>query len=268
MKIAVFGATNPKATRKIEQILQALPSISVLSSPASPDDADMAISVGGDGTFLRTAAAIGDKGIPILGVNAGHLGFLTDISLEESDTALPRILIDRKYTVEERALIQMEIPGRKEHYNRFALNEVAVLKRDQSSMVSVTLKVDGEVLNTYDADGLCIATPTGSTAYAMSAGGPILEPHSNCFEIVAIAPHSLTTRPLVIRDSAILNITVESRNGLYLVAVDGVAIPLTTGDELVLSRAPFHTRVVRRKGHTFFDTLKAKLMWGQGGIAH
>ncbi len=267
MKIAIFGAANPEASRKIGQILQAIPSVTLLASDRL-DEAEMAISVGGDGTFLRAAAAIGDKGIPILGVNAGHLGFLTDISLEESETAMPLILAEKKYTVEERALIQAEITGYTEPYNRFALNEVAVLKRDQSSMVSVTLRVDGEVLNTYDADGLCVATPTGSTAYAMSAGGPILEPHSNCFEIVAIAPHSLTTRPLVIKDSAVLHLSVDSRNGLYLVALDGVAVPLTTGSELILTRAPFRTRVVRRKGHTFFDTLRAKLMWGQGGIAH
>ena len=133
-------------------------------------------------------------------------------------------------------------------------------------MVSVSVYIDGALLNTYDADGLAIATPTGSTAYAMSAGGPILEPGSHCFEIVPIAPHSLTTRPLVIKDGVTIDVKVKSRNNLYLVAVDGLPVHLTTEYTLRLRRAAHKIRVVRRPDHTFFDTLRQKLMWGAGGI--
>lgn len=229
---------------------------------AALDGAGMAISVGGDGTFLRTAAIVGERGIPILGVNAGRLGFLADVSLDEAPTALPAIVGRGDYQVEDRALLRLDVPGCTQPYVPYALNEVAVLKHDQSSMVSVSVAIDGAPLGAYDADGLIVATPTGSTAYAMSAGGPILEPHSPCFEILPIAPHSLTSRPLVIRDTARLELRVASRNGHYLVSVDGRTLHLTTDLPLRLRRAGHSVRVVRRPDRTFFDTLRQKLMWG------
>lgn len=262
MKIVLFGAAKPEACEQIKQILQPLPGIEIAESCEDLQDADMALSIGGDGTFLRTAAKVGASGIPILGINAGRLGFLTDMQLGEASEVLPAMLLEQKYTVDERALIELSIPGCSQNYQHFALNEVAVLKRDVSAMVSVSVYVDGTLLNQYDADGLTIATPTGSTAYALSAGGTILEPHCNCIELVPIAPHSLTTRPLVIRDSSVLDIRVSSRNNLFLVAIDGSPLHLTTEYSLRVSRAGHTVRVVRRPDHTFFDTLRQKLMWG------
>lgn len=265
MKVALFGASKPEACSQIKQILDPLPDIVCMDGDQTFEGADIALSIGGDGTFLRTAAKVGVAGIPILGINAGRLGFLADVQLSEAADVLPAMLTKNHYSVENRAMLSLEIPGCSQPYQNFALNEVSVLKRDVSAMVSVSVFIDGAMLNTYDADGLVIATPTGSTAYAMSAGGPILEPGSNCFVIVPIAPHSLTTRPLVIRDGGVIEVKVKSRNNLFLVAVDGLPVHLTTEYSLRLTKAAQMTRVVRRPDHTFYDTLRQKLMWGADG---
>lgn len=265
-RIALFGTRNPEARRQVRQVVEVLPDIEVVEGEhlcSSTGDIAMALSVGGDGTFLRTAAQLGRADIPILGVNAGHLGFLADVPLNEAATALPAIIAENRFTVERRSLLHLDIPGCRQPYQPYALNEVAVLKRDQLSMVSVEVYVDGVFLNRYDADGLVIATPTGSTAYAMSAGGPILEPQSDSWVLVPIAPHSLTTRPLVLRDTSRLELRVESRNNIFLVATDGVPVHLTTQSRLVLCKADYTVGVVRRPERTFFDTLREKLMWGK-----
>lgn len=262
MNVAVYGNSKPEITEQIRNQVIQMSGVTLVEGGA---DVDMALSIGGDGTFLRTAASIGRTGVPILGINAGHLGFLADVPLLEVSDALKTILIDKNFIVEYRSLLHLDILDCSQPYQQYALNEVAVLKRDQSSMVSVSVYVDGCFLNQYDADGLAIATSTGSTAYAMSAGGPILEPQSNCWVIVPIAPHSLTTRPLVIRDSCELDIVVESRNNIYLVATDGKPVHLTTQSKLHLSKADYQIGVVRRPDHTFYDTLRTKLMWGRDG---
>ncbi len=262
MNVAIYGNSKPEITEQIKLKITQMSGVALVEGDA---DVDMALSIGGDGTFLRTAAAIGKSGVPILGINAGHLGFLADVPLTEIDDALASILVRKEYAVENRSLLHLDILNCQQSYQQYALNEVAVLKRDQSSMVSVSVFVDGTFLNQYDADGLVIATSTGSTAYAMSAGGPILEPQSNCWVIVPIAPHTLTTRPLVIRDSCELDIEVESRNNIYLVATDGKPVHLTTQSKLHLSKADYQIGVVRRPDHTFYDTLRTKLMWGRDG---
>lgn len=262
MNVAIYGNSKPEVTEHIKQKITQMSGVTLVEGDA---DVDMALSIGGDGTFLRTAASVGKSGVPILGINAGHLGFLADVPLEEIDDALTSILIKKEYAVESRSLLHLDILNCQQPYQQYALNEVAVLKRDQSSMVSVSVYVDGCFLNQYDADGLVIATSTGSTAYAMSAGGPILEPQSNCWVIVPIAPHTLTTRPLVIRDSCELDIEVEARNNIYLVATDGKPVHLTTQSKLHLSKADYQIGVVRRPDHTFYDTLRTKLMWGRDG---
>jgi len=246
---------------EVRQLLSELPDTTIVSYA----EAEMALSVGGDGTFLRTAAVIGKQDIPILGINAGHLGFLADVPVSDIRTALEAILVEKKFIVEHRSLLHLDIPDCLQRYQPFALNEVAVLKRDQSSMVSVSVWVDGVFLNQYDADGLVIATPTGSTAYAMSAGGPILEPQSASWVIAPIAPHSLTTRPLVIRDNCQLDIEVSSRNNIFLVATDGQPVHLTTQSHLRLTKADYTVGVVRQLDHSFYDTLRNKLMWGRDG---
>lgn len=230
----------------------------------APDDdftADMAISIGGDGTFLRTASYIGHRGIPILGVNTGRLGFMTDVRPEEIDDAIQSILAGQ-YQVEERATLHANADGHKLQEYPFALNEIAVLKRDTSSMISIRTCVDGNYLTTYQADGLVIATPTGSTAYSLSVGGPIMVPRTGTIAITPVAPHSLNVRPIVVRDDWEVSLEVSSRSHNFLIAIDGRSETCAEGTRITIRRAPFNTRVVKRNGHHFFDTLREKMMWG------
>ncbi|MCQ2350082.1 MAG: NAD kinase [Paludibacteraceae bacterium] len=223
---------------------------------------DIAFSLGGDGTFLNTAARIGAKGIPILGINTGHLGFLADITNDEAATFVDDI-VNERFKIEQRTLLEARAKNNNERLNfPFALNELAILRQDLSSMISVTAKVNGEVLNTYKADGLLIATPTGSTAYTMSAGGPITTPDTPVFVIAPIAPHSLTMRPIVLRDDCEIELTTESRSQSYLAAFDGRSQVLDCKTSIVLKKAYYRINIVRPKDHTFFNTLKTKLMWG------
>ena len=179
--------------------------------------ADMVISIGGDGTFLKAARRVGRKGIPILGINTGRLGFLADISPEEMEETFDEIQNGR-YSVEERSVLQLICNDKHLQDSPYALNEIAILKRDSSSMISIRTAINGAYLNTYQADGLVIATPTGSTAYSLSVGGPIIVPHSNTIAITPVAPHSLNVRPIVIRDDWEITLDVESRSHNFLVA--------------------------------------------------
>ena len=222
---------------------------------------DMAISIGGDGTFLRTASTIGKKNIPIIGINTGRLGFLADITNDEIDTGLNDIL-DGKFSIEERSLLQLST----EHHDfrgfNYALNEIAVLKQDSASMITAHAYINGEFLSSYQADGLIVATPTGSTAYSLSVGGPIMSPTSSGFIVTAVASHSLTSRPLVVDDDCVISLDIESRNGSYLISLDGRSSVFKVGTKLTIKKADHKLKVVKRKGHTFYNTLRNKLMWG------
>lgn len=228
--------------------------------------ADMVISIGGDGTFLKAARRVGRKGIPILGINTGRLGFLADISPEEMEETFNEIHAGR-YSVEERSVLQLICNDTHLQECPYALNEIAVLKRDSSSMISIRTAINGAFLNTYQADGLVIATPTGSTAYSLSVGGPIIVPHSNTIAITPVAPHSLNVRPIVIRDDWEITLDVESRSHNFLVAIDGRSETCKETTQLTIRRADYSVKVVKRFNHVFFDTLRTKMMWGADGRA-
>lgn len=223
--------------------------------------ADMVISMGGDGTFLKVAKRVGHRSIPILGINTGRLGFLADVSPEEMEVAIDEIYAGH-YTVEERSVLQLFCEERHLQESPFALNEVALLKRDSSSMISIRMAINGAPLTTYQADGLIIATPTGSTAYSLSVGGPVIVPQSKTIAITPVAPHSLNVRPIVICDDWEITLDVESRSHNFLVAIDGNSKTYQDTTQLTIRKAPYAVRVVKRKGHTFFNTLRSKLMWG------
>lgn len=227
-------------------------------------NADMVISIGGDGTFLKAASRVGNKGIPILGINTGRLGFLADISPEEIEETFAEIY-SGQYSVEERSVLQLVCDEKCLHQSPFALNEIAVLKRDSSSMISIRTAINGAVLATYQADGLVIATPTGSTAYSLSVGGPIIVPHSKTIAITPVAPHSLNIRPIVICDDWEITLDVESRSHSFLVAIDGRSESCKETTQLTIRRADYSVKVVKRFNHVFFDTLRSKLMWGADG---
>lgn len=224
-------------------------------------DADMALSIGGDGTFLNTAAIIGRKDIPILGINTGRLGFLADVPSEAIIPALDAILA-KKFIIEERALLYAETSDGTKFDYPYALNEVSVQKQDSSSMISINASVNGEMVHTYQADGLIVSTPTGSTAYSMSVGGPLVAPQSQNIILSPVASHSLNVRPLIVPDSWVIELEVHSRSQCYLVALDGRSIILEESTKLRIKKADYTVKVIKQLNHTFFDTLKNKLMWG------
>ncbi|MCD8261348.1 MAG: NAD kinase [Bacteroides sp.] len=223
--------------------------------------ADMVISIGGDGTFLRAAGAVGNKNIPILGINTGRLGFLADIAPEDITTTIDDIYQGR-YKVELRTVLKLESESHSLKYSPYGLNEIAVLKRDSSSMITIHTSINGAYLTTYEADGLIISTPTGSTAYSLSVGGPVIVPHSNTIAITPVAPHSLNIRPIVICDDWEITLDVESRNHNFLIAIDGRNETLSQGSRLTIKKADYTTKVVKRYNHVFFNTLRNKMNWG------
>ena len=223
--------------------------------------ADFVISMGGDGTFLKSAARVREKAIPIIGVNMGRLGFLADVSPSDIEHCLAAIHQD-DYAIEDRTMIMVQADVEEQHGFDCALNDVAVLKRDSASMISIRASIDGQYLTTYQADGLVVSTPTGSTAYSLSNGGPIIIPGTNTFSMTAVAPHSLNVRPIVMPDTSVITLSVESRNHNFLVAIDGRSETCSEGTTITLRRAPYNIKVVKRRDHRYFNTLREKMMWG------
>jgi NAD+ kinase len=224
-------------------------------------DCDIALSVGGDGTFLRTAAQINKQPIPILAINTGRLGFLADIGGKQLEEALDD-LYQKNYRIEERMLLKLHTQEHVFQGYNYALNEVAILKRDTSSMITIHTFLNEQYLTSYRADGLLIATPTGSTAYSLSANGPIILPESDNIILNPVAPHCLNVRPLVIPGSYKITLRIESRTQTYLVALDGRSEVLTMDTQLNVTKADHTTHVIKRLNHTFYQTLREKLMWG------
>ena len=222
--------------------------------------ADMALSLGGDGTFLTTVMWVARQGMPILGINVGHLGYLTAGRLAEGNDVIDDVL-DGNYRIEERTMLEVSCDAAHiEH--PWALNEIAVLRHDTSSMLDMETRLRSHELTTYRGDGLIVSTPTGSTAYNMSVGGPILEPTTSCLVLAPISPHSLTMRPLVVRDDSEIMIRTHSRATHYEVSIDGEVTLCPTGSTLTIARAPYCARVVQRQGNNFAKTLRQKLLWG------
>ena len=246
------------------QYLQFLSARQALDLPAfdanDVPEADMALSLGGDGTFLTTAMWVSRQGMPILGINLGHLGYLTAGHLDENEAIIDD-MIAGNYRIEERTMLQVtcdevEIP------HPWALNEIAILRHDTSSMLDMETRLRSHELTTYRGDGLIVSTPTGSTAYNMSVGGPILEPTTSCLVLSPISPHSLTMRPLVVRDDSQIEVRTHSRADHYEVSIDGEVTLCPTGSTLTIARAPYCARVVQRQSNNFASTLRQKLLWG------
>lgn len=230
-------------------------------SDTAPDYAKVALSIGGDGTFLRTAGWVGNRNIPILGINTGHLGFLAMCDIEEVETIVTDIIDDR-FVVEQRSLLKIEAPYIPDNFWPYALNEIAILKQDTASMITVQTMVDDSFLTDYLADGLLISTPTGSTGYNMSVGGPILRPTLENWVLSPIAPHSLTMRPLVINSDATIKACTRSRAKTYRISADGRSFSLPCGSTITIRKAEFPILVMRRRDDNFASTLRNKLLWG------
>lgn len=222
---------------------------------------DLFISLGGDGTILETTGLIGRSGIPILGINTGRLGYLSSAG---HDTAVETLELLKKgeYDLEARRLLEVEISDNPFDKQNFALNEFAIHKSDSASMITLHVEVDGLFLNSYWADGLIIATPTGSTGYSLSCGGPIVAPDSNNIILTPIAPHNLTVRPLVINDSATLQIKTDTNDEHFRISGDSRSHTVAPGTELKIKLADFTVNFIHFKGQDHFSTLRSKLMWG------
>jgi NAD+ kinase len=219
------------------------------------------LSVGGDGTFLEAITLVRDLPIPLAGINSGRLGFLADISRDEINDAVDTVMND-KGKKEELTLIRVDSEQPLFGDLNFALNEITVHKRDDSSMIRIHASLDGELLNTYWADGLIVSTPTGSTAYSLSVGGPVVLPGTCNLVLSPIAPHNLTVRPLVYDDAMKLSLRVESRSGTLLVSADSRSVVIDHSLELTITKAPFRITTIRLREHSFYQTLRSKLMWG------
>ena len=284
MTIAIFGNTlRPETLREVKHIIDLLQQrgVNIVLSQELRQEAynrefpsvedyvaqtgesiDFALSLGGDGTFLTTASLVGHLDIPILGINCGHLGYLAEVHTESLEKVLEQ-LINNNYTIEQRRLLEVSCQYEGKIVSPYALNEVAILKSGLSSMITVDVTLNGEPLHNYKADGLLIATPTGSTAYNLSAGGPLLDPHVNAIILTPVATHSLNIRPLVVLDDSQIDVKISSRNGNFLLSVDGRSQVLNQDIQLHIERSQRTIKLVRISGQTFMQSLKDKLNWGK-----
>jgi len=219
------------------------------------------ISIGGDGTILDTIPFVRDSGIPILGINLGRLGFLSSIAKNEISLAIEAVF-NNEYTVEKRALLKLVEPANVFGELNFALNDIALYRNNTTSLVVVHVYVDGIFLNSYWGDGLIISTPTGSTAYSLSVGGPIITPGSQNFLIAPIASHNLTVRPIVIQDSSEIRMKIEGREEKYLMTMDSRQSSVDRDQELVIRRNDFDVSLIQMNNKNFFSTIRDKLKWG------
>ncbi|MDR0228375.1 MAG: NAD kinase [Flavobacteriaceae bacterium] len=290
MKFAIYGQTNKSVVQDIvvrlfrvfeayqptiifeEKFHNLLQDINLLtesyetfgSDNELPEDVDFFIGIGGDGTMLRAANFIKNKNIPIVGINAGRLGFLANVQQDAIEEHLPH-LFEKNYKLSKRALLTMEcLPAENSDFDiHFALNEITVSRKNTTSMISVETYLGEEYLATYWADGLIISTPSGSTGYSLSCGGPIIEPETGCFVITPLAPHNLNVRPLVIRDNLQIRLKVRSREKQFLVSLDSTTKTIDNETEILISKAPFTIDLVEFPSQSFIKTLRNKLLWGE-----
>ena len=223
---------------------------------------DMLFSVGGDGTFLDAVSFLGKSDVPVLGVNMGRLGFLADVPRGGVMGAFD-VLREGRYEIEERTLVEVSVDGERNAELGCALNEVGIRRTDTSSLLTIRVSVEDRKLATYWADGLLVATPTGSTAYSMSCGGPIVWPTCDVLLLTPVCPHNLSMRPLVVPGDVTVRLEVESRTGEFVVGADSRSVRMSTGHDLCVTAAPFKVKVVKLPWHHFGDVLREKLMWGE-----
>jgi NAD+ kinase len=219
------------------------------------------ISIGGDGTLLESISHIGKTGTPILGINTGRLGFLATISREETERAIAQV-VEGAFKLDKRAVLQLESNQEIFGKTNFALNDFTVVKKDTSSMITIHTFIDGEFLNSYWADGIIVATPTGSTGYSLSCGGPLIFPRSGNFVITPISPHNLTVRPIVVSDSSEISFQVEGRSKKFLVSLDSRIATVNNAVKLKVKKSDFNVNLIQLEGHHYFKTLRQKLNWG------
>jgi NAD+ kinase len=224
-------------------------------------DLQFFLSIGGDGTLLESVTHIGPLETPVLGINTGRLGFLATISKEEAEQALQKVL-EGEYRLDKRSLLQLESNAAIFNSLNFALNDFTVVKKDTSSMITIHTYIDGEFLNSYWADGIIVATPTGSTGYSLSCGGPLIFPRSGNFVITPVSPHNLTVRPIILSDSSVISFQIEGRSKRFLVSLDSRIASVDSSVQLTIKKAHFKVNLIQLQGQHYFKTLRQKLNWG------
>ena len=229
-----------------------------------PPDTDFLFCIGGDGSMLRAIMTVKESNVPILGINTGRLGFLTSLQKESLNVGLKQ-LWENKYALINRTLLEVSLPEANEEIDSFpyALNEISVNRKNTASLISIDTRLDQEPLTTYWADGLIVATPTGSTAYSLSCGGPILSPGSDNLVITPISPHNLNLRPLVVSDDVEIRLAAESREGQFLLTMDSRSITVENNAPIILKKANFSIKLVELPDQNFFKTIRNKLFWGK-----
>lgn len=286
MKVAIHGKVLPENTLPVikhtidllrnknhefylsssfyKQVIEsgvALDSSAIYTPESGLDQFDFVISIGGDGTLLETVTHVGKSEIPILGVNTGRLGFLATTNKALISEALESIE-NNQFAIDTRMLLKVDSSESIFDDLNYGLNEVTVLKQDTSSMITVHSYINGEFLNSYWADGLIIATPTGSTGYSLSCGGPVVMPHSNNLILTPVSPHNLNVRPLVVSDSCTISLEVESRSGYFMVSLDSRSRTIKSGLKLQIRKEGFSAKLIKFDGYSFVNTLRKKLNWG------
>lgn len=289
MKVGVYGQSNNDTTKKYINLLvdilrenkikiffeKKLFDFYIESNPNLKHDTfdsykdldgsyDLFFSVGGDGTFLRSISFVRDLNIPIIGINTGRLGFLATIQREKLSHSI-KLILNKQYIIKERTLVCATIKNKNKDLEglNFALNEITVIRKNTASMIAITALLDGEYLTTYFADGLIIATPTGSTGYSLSCGGPVISPSSKNLVVTPIAPHSLIARPLVIPDDTKIILKVDSREHEALLSLDSRQTTVSNNDEIYVEKCNFTVKTVHLNDHSFIKTLREKLFWGE-----
>lgn len=222
---------------------------------------DMAFSVGGDGTFIKTVSYVRDSGVPIIGINSGRLGFLANIGIDYFDQAM-ELVREKRFDFQKRSLLRVETERNIFGSENVALNEVTLLKKDTSSMITVNAYLDDMFLNSYWADGLIVSTPTGSTAYNLSCGGPIVTPGCQVHILTPVAPHNLNVRPVVVPDRLPIRLNVEGRERNFLLSLDGSSKNIRQSEEVIIHKADYMINVVKLEDTNFLDTIRNKMLWG------
>ena len=225
------------------------------------DKGDVLLSLGGDGTLLDTLSLVRDSQIPVIGINFGRLGFLASINKNEIDTAIDA-LVKGEYSLDKRGILSLESKSNLFNDENFALNDITIHRRDNSAMMIIHAYMNGEFVNSYWADGLIIATPTGSTAYSLSCGGPIILPNAQNFVITPIAPHNLNVRPIIVPDDVELTFEIEARSTKYLVSCDSRTETVDRSVKVTINKAKFHVNLIRLHNESYLTTLRNKLLWG------
>jgi NAD+ kinase len=252
---------TPILDQQLRQLSPSSPPFQILQRPEDFDGLDFFLSIGGDGTLLDSVCVVGKKEIPILGLNTGRLGFLANVATDKIGEAIEE-LAKGNYQIESRILLSLNSSKKLFQGVYFALNEFTIHKKDTSSMITVHTFIDGKYLNSYWADGLIVATPTGSTGYSLSCGGPLITPGAKNFVITPVSPHNLNVRPIIVSDEAEISFEIEGRTDKFMISLDSRSTSVASEVKLSVKKEAFSAKLVKLPSYHFFDTLRQKLNWG------